>query len=378
MLNKLKNFFKFIKIQSKKEIIFYSEGSHDTIYYKKIIQILDKKYKNKILILTSEKKDIAFELVSNFIDTLYIGDGFFRTIAFMIVKVKIFVMSVPDLDNFYLKKNKFTKTRYIYIFHSTSSSNAAYNKKAFDNYDYIFCRGPHHKSEIQENEIINSLSKKKLIKHGCPVFDEIATKKLVLQKKNLKKILIAPSWNRENELIEKEFLISLISKLLELNFNVTLRLHPMTLRRKLKRVNAILLKFSDSKKFNFSYKMENKNIIKEHDILVTDWSGIAWEFTLMLGKITFFIDTNKKIMNSAYYRFKNKAIEIELRNKIGYLIKNYNLNKLIHKISSKNLLSEFYNQKWKNINFYRKKLYYNKWNSSNIAAKEINKILING
>ena len=222
------------------------------------------------------------------------------------------------------------------------------------------------------------MSKKKLIKHGCPVFDEIATKKLVLQKKNLKKILIAPSWNRENELIEKEFLISLISKLLELNFNVTLRLHPMTLRRKLKRVNAILLKFSDSKKFNFSCKMENKNIIKEHDILVTDWSGIAWEFTLMLGKITFFIDTNKKIMNSAYYRFKNKAIEIELRNKIGYLIKNYNLNKLIHKISSKNLLSEFYNQKWKNINFYRKKLYYNKWNSSNIAAKEINKILING
>lgn len=377
MLNKLKNFFKFIKIQNKKEIIFYSEGSHDTIYYKKIIKILDKKYKNKILILTSEKKDIAFELVSDFTDTIYIGDGFFRTITFMIVNIKIFIMSVPDLDNFYLKKNKFAKTRYIYIFHSSSSSNAAYNKKAFDNYDYIFCRGPHQKAEILENEIIYSLPKKKLIEHGCPVFDELATKKLVLQKKKFKKILIAPSWNKENELIEKEFLISLISKLLLLNFYVTLRLHPMTQRRKSKRIRFILSKFSDSKKFNYSYKMENKNIIKEHDILVTDWSGVAWEFTLMLGKITFFIDTNKKIMNSAYHRFKNKAVEIELRNKIGYLIKNYNLNKLIQKISSKNLLDEFYNQKWKNINFYRKEMYYNMWESSDIAAKEINKIFIN-
>jgi hypothetical protein len=90
-----------------------------------------------------------------------------------------------------------------------------------------------------------------------------------------------------------------------------------------------------------------------------------------------FIDTNKKIMNSAYHRFKNKAVEIELRNKIGYLIKNYNLNKLIQKISSKNLLDEFYNQKWKNINFYRKEMYYNKWKSSDMAAKEINKIFIN-
>ena len=56
----------------------------------------------------------------------------------------------------------------------------------------------------------------------------------------------------------------------------------------------------------------------------------------MLGKITF-IDTNKKIMNSDYHRFKNKAVEIELRDKIGYLVKNYDVNELIKKINSENL-----------------------------------------
>ena len=152
MLKQIKEFLKFIKIQKKKDIIFYSEGSHDTIYYKDIIKILEEEYNVKILVLTSEKKDIAFQIKSNLTNIIFIGDGFFRTISFMLVKTKIFVMSVPDLDNFYLKKNKSKKTKYIYIFHSVSSTNAAYYKKAFDNYDIIFCRGPHQKNEILENE----------------------------------------------------------------------------------------------------------------------------------------------------------------------------------------------------------------------------------
>ena len=377
MLKQIKEFLKFIKIQKKKDIIFYSEGSHDTIYYKDIIKILEEEYNVKILVLTSEKKDIAFQIKSNLTNIIFIGDGFFRTISFMLVKTKIFVMSVPDLDNFYLKKNKSKKTKYIYIFHSVSSTNAAYYKKAFDNYDIIFCRGPHQKNEILENESINSLPPKKLIEHGCPIFDELALKELNLQNNDFKNILIAPSWNKVDELIDKDFLIELFSRLLKFNFNVTLRLHPMTQRRKLKRINFILSKFKDNEKFFYSSKMENKNILKEHDILITDWSGISWEFSLMLGKITFFIDTNKKIMNSDYHRFKNKAVEIELRDKIGYLVKNYDVNELIKKINSENLYNNFFNTKLKNIYFYRDKMFYNKWKSSEIAAKEINKIIIN-
>lgn len=377
MLKTIKDFFKFINIQEKKDIIFYSEGSHDTIYYRDIIKALEKKYNNEILILTSDKKDFAFELKSNLTNILYVGDGFFRTISFMLIKSKIFIMSVPDLDNFFLKKNKSSKTKYIYIFHSVSSTNAAYNKKAFDNYDYIFCRGPHQKKEILENEKINSLPKKKLVEHGCPVFDELAVKELSMQNNNFKNILIAPSWNRQDELIEKEFFINLISILLKSDFTITLRLHPMTQRRKKDRIKFILSKFKNNEKFTYSSKMENKNILKENDILITDWSGISWEFSLMLGKITFFIDTDKKIMNSDYNYFENKAVEIELRDKIGYLIKNYDLDELIKTINSENLINDFYTNKFKNLNFYRENMYYNRWNSSEVAANQINKILLN-
>ena len=54
-------------------------------------------------------------------------------------------------------------------------------------------------------------------------------------------------------------------------------------------------------------------------------------------------------MNSDYHRFKNKAVEIELRDKIGYLVKNYDVNELIKKINSENLYNNFFNTKLKNI-----------------------------
>ena len=79
----LSNFIEFLDNQKKKkEIIFYSEGSHDSIYFEGIIEILSKKFNKEVIILTSEEDDIIFKLKSNNVKIFYIGSGFFRTITF--------------------------------------------------------------------------------------------------------------------------------------------------------------------------------------------------------------------------------------------------------------------------------------------------------
>ena len=159
----IKNFFLFQKIQNKFEVIFYSEGSHDTIYFEDLIKKLDTNYNIKILILTSNEKDICFNLKSKNVESIFIGDGFFRTLIYYLINTKLFVTSLPDLQTYFLKRSKISNTKYIYLFHAASSTNAAYNKGAFDNYDYIFCRGQHHVDEILENENLNNLKKKNIV-----------------------------------------------------------------------------------------------------------------------------------------------------------------------------------------------------------------------
>lgn len=370
----IKNFFYFNKLQETfNEIIFYSEGSHDTIYFQEIIEFLDNKYNKQIIILTSDEKDICHKLQSKNVKIIYIGSGFIRTLIFYLIKSKIFVTSLPDIENFFLKRSRVSNTKYIYIFHSVSSTNAAYNKRAFDNYDYIFCRGQHQIDEIKENEELNNLKRKYLLKHGCPVFDKIAVDiKDINWISN--KILIAPSWNKQNELIDLN-LEELINTLMDNQFEVTLRFHPMTTRRKFEKIQILQKKYVNNNNFKLSSNMENKNDLYDNDILITDWSGISWEFSLMLGKPTIFVDIPKKIMNSDYYHFKNQALEITLREKIGFLFGMNDYKKIVNKINSREFLDEFNSEKISNIKKYRKIMFFNPGQSSSTASKEIIKII---
>ena len=364
---------KFKEIQKKKnEIIFYSEGSHDTIYFEEIIKILVNKYSKNIIILTSDRNDICYKLKSENINVFYIGFGLLRTLIFFLIKSELFITSLPDIESYYLKRSRVHKTKYIYIFHSVNSTNACYNKRAFDNYDYIFCRGKHHTSEILENEEINNLKKKILIEHGCPIFDTLI-KNLRKNNSSIKNILIAPSWNKYNELIDLN-LEKLINELYLNNFNVTIRFHPMTVRKKLSKIKKLETRFKNIKNIKFASKMEDKDDLYTNDILITDWSGICWEFSLMLGKPTIFINTPMKIMNKDYYKFKNKALEIEIREKIGFLFNTNEYQKLIEKLNSPDFLNQF-NNKIKNIEYYREFMFFNHGQSSNIAASEIINIL---
>ena len=150
-------------------------------------------------------------------------------------------------------------------------------------------------------------------------------------------------------ILNKYFLFLLKKKnfhsLMDNQFEVTLRFHPMTTRRKFEKIQILQKKYVNNNNFKLSSNMENKNDLYDNDILITDWSGISWEFSLMLGKPTIFVDIPKKIMNSDYYHFKNQALEITLREKIGFLFGMNDYKKIVNKINSREFLDEFNSEK---------------------------------
>ena len=67
-------------------------------------------------------------------------------------------MTLTDLNNSIIKKNKFVKN-YIYYFHGAVSTTKIYTSTAFDNYDTILCNGDYQIKEIQQRESIENLKK---------------------------------------------------------------------------------------------------------------------------------------------------------------------------------------------------------------------------
>lgn len=337
MINSISKFLNswnaLFKIQNlklrNKEIIFYLENSSDWLYLKFLYHSLN--YLKKKIIIVSSDNDYKFDDCQ--ID-FYIGRGFARTFFFRLVNTKYFVLTMTDLNNFYLKKS-LNVDKYVYVFHSLVSTHRVYRDKAYNSYDVVLCPTEYHFNELLKTEQKYNLNEKKLIKYGYPRIQEIIKKNNIIKDKNKKeiKILIAPTWGLSSLL--NFDIIKLINILIKNHYQVHLRLHPMSYRKSPKIVGKIknIFKNKNNSKFFFHENIYNDNLINECDFLITEWSGIAFEFAFSRLRPVFFIDTPPKINNPKWREIDPVCFEQISRDKIGFIIKPDCFDDIINKIN---------------------------------------------
>lgn len=327
-LHNLLSFF-FLE-KNLKKIVFYSEGINYKNYFIDVIKELINKYNLKITYVSSDKKDY---INNKSVKNIFIGKGIIRTIFFSSLKCKNFFLTLTDLDNLYLKRSKLCE-KYIYLFHSGISAHKGYTKKAFWNYDTIFCNGEYHVKELKEMENVYNLKSKKLIRTGYPYLDFLKSQNDKLTTKEIKSILIAPTWiNKKNNLFE-DFLIDIIENLLSNNYKVTIRPHPEHFKISKKKIEILSEKFDFSKNFSIEKNIVSLKSLIQSDLLITDYSGISLEYILALKKPVIFINSEKKVNNYEHEKIKLNSIENELKNNFGYELNTNNLNDIISLIKT--------------------------------------------
>jgi YidC/Oxa1 family membrane protein insertase len=117
------------------------------------------------------------------------------------------------------------------------------------------------------------------------------------------------------------------------------------------------------------YTMES---ILNSDILITDWSGIAMEFAFTRLKPVLFVDVPKKINNPAYKNIEIEPIEILIRDEIGVIMPETELDEISKYIYLLLNNSKSYEEKIKVI---RNNSIFNIEKSGNAGAKEIINLL---
>lgn len=338
--------------------IFFSENKSYQKYTYLLIEMLSKKFPGKIAYVSSDYDDYIKNLdVKNF----YIGEGFLRKYFFNTVRIKNFILTTTDLGNNVLKKNK-NVLNYIYIFHSPVSTFKQYMLNAFDNYDIILCNGNYQFDEIRNSENLNKKNKKKLIKSGYIYFDYLINQ--VNLNKEPQEILLAPSWNINEKFYFNQSFEKLISVLLEKNFRVRFRPHPEITKRSKKILDSYEKKFSN-KNFFLDFNPENIEALENAKCLITDNSGIAIEYLLVLKRPVLYLDDKEKIHNTNFSNYESFAIEDDIKNKFGFKfgineIPNINLkiNFAIKNFDTKKIEIEKYtNEKFYNYGSVIKNLY---------------------
>ena len=321
----------------ERSIVFYSESSVILYpYVEEIIQELQNR-DQKICYLTSRKDDPILQNKNENIRVFYIGDSEIQKMNFFLkLKAGVLIMTMPDLGSYHIKRSKEFPVHYVYTFHSMNSTHMEFQKTAFDQFDSIFCVGSFQIQELRATEKLYNLKQKNLVECGYGLLDKLIklkssfAEKGNLLKNNKKNILIAPSWGKHNLL--ESMGAELVKILLDGGYHVTVRPHPMTVKKSPKIIKQILEKFEKNPDFLLDTNTSSFEQLFSSYALITDWSGIGYEYAFVCERPVIYVDVPKKAHNKEYEKIGLVPFEINIRNQIGEIIAIQNIETIPERI----------------------------------------------
>lgn len=308
---------------ANKHLVFYSESSGFYKYYQGIIECLLSHSNVTIHYVTSDPKDAIFQMAetNKQIRAYYIGEKKLITL-FMKMDADMVVMTMPDIENFHIKRSYVRKDiEYVYIPHGIDSINLTMRTGCIDHYDTVFCVGKHHNEEIEKTEEVYGLPHKKLIDFGYCLLDSMreAYWSKEHEEKEEKTILIAPSWQVDNivDTCLDEMLVALSGH----GYHIIVRPHPQQVRHCPVRMEQLKARFANHSDIEIQTDFSSNSTVFEADMVITDWSGIAYEYAFTTYKPVIFVDTPMKVMNPEYKRIDVEPINIWMRETLGAVLK---------------------------------------------------------
>ncbi len=307
----------------KKELVIYSEKSG---FYKYFSDIMDELLAHTDIVIhyvTSDPEDQIFELAKGRGDgrivPYYVGNeklaGFFLR-----VDADVMLMTMPDLGQFHLKRSMARKDmEYVYCFHYPLSTHMVLRRRALSDYDTILLVGDFQREEIRQAERLDGTPEKKLITCGYGLLEHLSAryKAMEQEQRGHKKVLIAPSWQPDN--ILDSCIRPMLESLLGQGFQVVVRPHPEYVKRYGARMQKLVESYRDYQGGDLSFELDfsSDHSLYDSDVVISDWSGTAYEFAFITKKPVLFVDTPPKVNNEDYGLLTVEPLEISLRDQIG-------------------------------------------------------------
>mgnify|MGYP000529561865 FL=1 len=264
----------------------------------------------------------------------------------------VVVMTMPDIENYHIKRSYIRKDiNYVYVPHGMDSLNMTIQKE-----------------EIEKTEEVYNLPKKELVEWGYSLLDEMREdyEKMPKKENDIKSILIAPSWQKDN--IVDSCLEDILDNLKGHGYKITVRPHPQHVRHMPEKMEGLKERYKDDTDIEIQTDFSSNSTVFEADLMITDWSGIAYEYAYTTCKPVLFIDTPMKIMNPEYKKIGIEPLNIWMRYEIGRVLKLDEIDKTADTAAKMLAASDTYKD---SIDRFVKEYVYNLGSSASVGAKYI-------
>ncbi len=242
----------------------------------------------QLLYLTAEEDDpLLYEKYEN-IKAEFIGMGNKAFAIMNMVKADIVLSSTPGLDVYQWKRSRDVKW-YVHVLHAASDV-TLYRMFGIDYYDAMLLNGEFQIEEVRKLEALRELPSKEVVLVGLPHLDSLwkRLKETDPARKQQITVLLAPSWG-DNGILSK-YGRRIIDRLVETGFSIIIRPHPQTFISEKDIIEPLLKLFPETDSLKWDRSVDNFDSLHKSDILISDYSGVVFDFALVFDKPIIYAD----------------------------------------------------------------------------------------
>lgn len=242
-----------------------------------------------VVYMTASADDPAINNPYEHIKGQFIGDGNKAFAKLNFLKATMVLSTTPGLDVYQWKRSK-DVGYYVHMLHAASEV-VAYRMFGIDYYDAVLLSGEYQVQDVRALEKLRGLPEKELVKIGIPYMDEMARRLRDAgpTPPHKRTVLLAPSWGKSA--ILQKYGGKIIDELLATGYHVIIRPHPQSFKSETELMEKLMRDYPESDRLEWNRDNDNFEVLRRSDIMISDFSGVIFDFALVYDKPVIYADT---------------------------------------------------------------------------------------
>lgn len=272
---------------AKLPFVIFSDDKRYWNVFEPICRELDRRGKD-VVYMTASADDPALQNPYPHVKAQFIGAGNKAFAHLNFLNASIVLSTTPGLDVYQWKRSKATQF-YVHIPHAASDI-TMYRMFGIDYYDAILLSGSYQVDQIRALEQLRGLPAKELVTVGIPYMDEMAARvrREGPAPEHPRTVLLAPSWGKSA--LFSVYGGKIIETLLATSYHLIVRPHPQSFKSETEMIEKLMKDYPASGQLEWNRDTDNFEVLRRSDILISDFSGVIFDFTLIFDKPVIYTD----------------------------------------------------------------------------------------
>ena len=240
--------------------------------------------------LTASEDDPALSEKYEHVKCMFIGEGNRAFSKLNFLKADILLSTTPGLEVYQWKRSKDVKW-YVHVLHMANDP-TTYRMFGLDYYDAVLYSGEYQIRQRRQLDALRGLPEKELKLVGQPYLDEMKRRNEEAGPvpEHETTVLLAPSWGKSA--ILSRFGSEIIRALLKTGYHIIVRPHPQSFTSEKEMMDKLMGAWPESDQLEWNRDNDNFEVLRRSDILISDFSGVIFDFTLVFDRPVIYADTS--------------------------------------------------------------------------------------